>query len=1113
MAPKNLRNILLATACVSATLPALAQYENGSVVGTVRDSSGAVVADATVTVTNRATGVVSTRQSDSTGDYEVPALRVGQYDVTITHPGFAAATASNITVSVAARQRVDLQLNVGEATTTMEVSDVALKVETDESQRGETVTQYQTEGLPLVSRNYSDLVGLAPGVRQTANGVTTTSNTGLVREGSFNVNGQRSMFNNYLLDGMDNNAYGESNQGFSNQIIQTAPDSVAAFQVVTNNESAEYGRASGATINVASAQGTNTLHGRVYEFIRNTDLNAIGFFAPPGGAKPQFNRNQFGGNIGGPILRNRFFYFLDYEGLRQARKQVSSATLPTPAQLTGVFGKTIYDPYNSTAYAMGTSILTSPNISPFARIIAGDIAKLNPGTALVNNFTTLQRSTNKGDKGDLRLDYTINPRNSVFVRVSQLKTNALDAPIFGLPLDGNSNGNQRILDQQLAGGYTRIIGANQLLDVRVAFSKTKAGKFSTSIGTNPGFIFPGLPTDPTVAGGIPGLGITGFSALGRQTTNPQFQNPAVLDPKINYSMLRGNHSIKVGYEFQKVWMDVQDTNPLYGGFTFGGGFSRFRNGVAQSTATSDNYVADFLFGASSVYSLSSYFVAKLRTNGSFAYVQDDWKVSQNLTLNIGLRYEYVSPYSDAQNRLTNFDPTSAAAQTGVNAIAAFVPASNGNKYGFSPDFNNLAPRFGFSFAPDAKTAVRGGFGISFSHYDRAGSGNVLAINPPNALFVNTSQVAPAAGGNAATYTRFDTGFPSGTLTFNPITANPSYIDGKRYRDSYVESYYLSVQRGLFKNGLFDAAYVGNHGLKLLQLANYNQKDPNNNFARPLPAFGDITYPIREAYSHYDSVQVKYEQQMVAGLTLLNSFTYGHALDNAGASLESATPAPQDIRNLRGDYGNSDYNQPLYNVTSLVYDLPFGQGRQFLNTGGIVNQVLGQWQLSAINTAASGFQFNITDTPVAQLQVTATSVPNYRGGNIYRPNRVNTAAPLYTLDKSRSTRTALQYLNIGTYTPASGPVLAIPTATPFGNLARNAGRTPNINTLNLALNKRFTTPVERLNVEFRGELYNIFNHANFSTAGGVAASGATLTGGQITSTLDPRIVQFGLKLIF
>ncbi len=1095
--------LFLAAVCVCAPVALFAQYENGSVVGSIRDSSGAAVPGATVTVTNRATGVVSTRQTDNGGDYEVPALRVGQYDVRIEKEGFAPATAANISVSVAARQRVDLTLSVGTASTVVEVRDVALRVETDESQRGQTITQQQTASLPLVSRNFSDLVGLAPGVRATANGIGTTSNTGLVREGSFNVNGQRSMFNNYLLDGMDNNAYGESNQGFSNEIMQTPPDSVAAFQVVTNNESAEYGRGSGATINVASAQGGNTVHGRVYEFIRNTDLNAIGFFNPPGGRKPQFNRNQFGGNINGPIVRNRFFYFLDYEGIRQARKQVSSATLPTPNQLQGKFSKTVYDPYNGTAYTAGTSILTSPDISPIAKTIAGDIAQLNPGITTVNNFTTLQRSNNRGDKGDLRLDFNINQRNSMFVRASQLKVNALDAPIFGLPLDGNSNGNQRILDQQIAVGYTRVIGANQLVDVRVGISKTKAGKFSTSIGTNPGFTFKGLPTDPAVAGGIPGIGITGFSALGRQTTNPQFQNPALLDPKVNYTLVRGNHSLKFGYEYQKVWMDVQDTNPLYGGFTFGGGFSRnYVGGKTAETATSDNYFADFLFGAESIYSLSSYFVAKLRTISNFAYVQDDWKVSPALTLNLGVRYEYASPYSEAQNRLTNFVPSLALSGSPL----PFVQATNSNKYGFSPDKNDFAPRVGFAYSPDGKTSLRGGFGISFAHYDRPGSGNVLAINAPQALFTNTTQLAPDAGGNPATFQRLDNGFPTGTLSFIPATANPVYIDGSRYRDSYVESYYVSAQRQLAKNSLLDMAYVGNHGAKLLQIVNYNQKDPLNGYARPIPGYGDVTWAIREAYSHYDSIQVKYEQQMVAGLTLLNSFTYGHALDNAGASLESATPSPQDVRNLRGDYGNSDYNQPLFNTTSLVYDLPFGRGRHFMNSNGLLDEVLGQWQISAINQAESGFQFNLTDTPASNLQVAASSLPTYRGGTIYRPNRIGTG-PLTTLDKNRSTGTSLQYVNTS--------VLGIPTVTPFGNLARNAGRSPSINFLNVAFNKRFATPVERLNVEFRGELYNVFNHTNFALPGTGFASNTSgnLTGGALSSTLDPRIVQFGLKILF
>jgi hypothetical protein len=1105
---RKLMVLLMALVCL-AFLPgrALAQYENGSIVGTVHDSSGAVVPDVTVKVTNIATSVVSTRQSNESGDYEVPALRVGQYNVEASKTGFAPGRATDISVSVGARQRIDLTLAIGETSTTVEVSGVSLQVETDTSQRGQIVTQYQTAALPLVSRNYSDLIGLTTGARQTTGSMSSTSNTGLTREGSFNINGQRSIFNNFLLDGMDNNAYGESNQGFSNQIIQPAPDSIAQFQVVTNNQTAEYGRASGAVVNVAFAQGGNKFHGRVYEFIRNTDLNATGFFRPPGGQKPSYNRNQFGGNFNGPILRDHLFFFLDYEGFRQVRKQVSTATLPTPNQLKGIFSKDVYDPYTGTRYAAGTPILNASNVSPSARTMAGLIAQLNPGTATVSNYTTFQRSNNKSDKGDLRLDYAINSKNSMFVRLSQLKQNATDFPLLGSQLDGSTNGKQRILDQQLAVGYTRVIGSNQLLDARVGFSRTRAGKYSLSIGTNPGFTYPGLPTDPLVAGGIPGISITGFSALGRQTTNPQFQNPSLLDPKVNYSWVIKNHSLKVGYEYQQIWMDVQDTNPLYGGFTFAGGYSRrYVNGATSETSTSDNTFADFLWGASSAYSLSSYFVAQLRNRSQFAYLQDDWKVSPKLTLNLGVRYEYSTPYWDAQNRQSNFDPSLAAS----NPLGAMVPVtSTGNKYGYSPDRNGFAPRIGFAYAVDDKTAVRGGYGISYSHYDRAGSGNILAINPQAALFVTVTQKSPNAGGSASTYVPIDQGFPASTLTFNPITANVTYIDGTRYRDSYVHNYYLDVQRSFAKNILFDIAYVGNHGLKLLQLANFNQADPLNGYKRPYPTYGDITIAMHTAYSHYDALQVRYEQRMVAGLTLLNSFTYSHALDNAGASLEAATPSPQDYRNLSADYGQSEYNQPIINTTSLVYELPFGRGRRWMNTGGIANQVLGQWQVSAVNQATSGFPYNLTYNPPTNFQVSGIA-SSFRGSNLYRPNRIAGQA-LNSLDKSKSTGTSLQYVNLAA---VQIPTSVAGATTPFGNMSRDPGRSPLFTTLNLAFNKRFDTPIETLKVEFRGELYNALNHTNFTTPGGtIATSGSGLTGGTITSTFDPRIVQFGAKVLF
>ena len=292
---------------------ARAQYEDGSLIGTIHDATGAAVANATITVTNVNTGIINKVVSNGSGDYEVPELRVGSYNLEAEAPGFAPAEAKNITISVAVRQKIDLTLKVGQAdATTVEVSDVALQLETETSERGETISGYQTEALPLVSRNYSDLLGLVTGSRQAPTAATTTAVTSLVRAGSYNVNGLRSMFNNYLLDGMDNNAYGESNQGFDNQIIQQPPDSIASFQVVTNNESAEYGRSAGATVNVASRSGTNDFHTTLYEFIRNTDLNAFGFIHSVSGThvfpKPGFNRNQFGAGPSGPIVKNKLFW-------------------------------------------------------------------------------------------------------------------------------------------------------------------------------------------------------------------------------------------------------------------------------------------------------------------------------------------------------------------------------------------------------------------------------------------------------------------------------------------------------------------------------------------------------------------------------------------------------------------------------------------------------------------------------------------------------------------------------------------------------------------------------------------------------------------------------------
>jgi Carboxypeptidase regulatory-like domain/TonB dependent receptor/TonB-dependent Receptor Plug Domain len=737
-----------------------AQYENGSVIGTIRDTTGAPIPGASITITNTATAIATQTKTNGSGDYEVPSLRVGVYTITAAATGFSDAVAQNITVSVGGRQHIDLSLKVGSEQTTVEVSDVALQLETETSERGQTITNYQSAAFPLVTRNYSDLLGLIPGSRQAPTAATTSSINSLVRAGAYNINGQRSMFNNFLLDGMDNNAYGESNQGFDNQIIAIPPDSVAQFQVVTNNESAEYGRSSGATVNVASQSGTNKYHATIYEFIRNTDLNAAGFFKPTivGNTgnitpfkKPTFNRNQFGMNFGGPIVKDRLFFFLDYEGFRQVLKPLSVLTLPTQNELNGILAVNVQNPITGQTYQSGTPI-PAQAINPLSQQVLGYFKQLSSALPLTgvsttgiasNDYAVQVPFTDNSDKGDLRLDYQQNPNSSWFLRVSDRKETGVNYPAIPLPLDGQTNGTIRVLDQQVALGYTHLFGSNKVLDARVGLSRTKAGKFSLSIGDN-AFSIPGLPSNPVVAGGLPSISIGGgFTSFGRQSTNPQWQNPSLLDPKVNYTWVKGNHSLKFGFEYEHIWMAVNDNNPLYGSYSFATGYSNTGGAVVA-----DNYWADFLFGNTNSYSLANYYVTHLRQTMLSTYAQDDWKASSKLTLNIGLRWEYGSPYYEQHNAISNFDPVSQSVLTitpGAVAGGGITPYSGSGVYGstlMNPDLTDFAPRVGFAYAVDPKTAIRGGFGMSYVHYTRAGSGDILGINAPQAQFAAVTQNAP-----------------------------------------------------------------------------------------------------------------------------------------------------------------------------------------------------------------------------------------------------------------------------------------------------------------------------------------------------------------------------------
>jgi hypothetical protein len=1084
-------SLLTVALCVFSVASAFAQFETATVVGTVRDSSGAVVPDAKVTLTNVQTGVSAERQTDGNGNFEFFTVRIGSYVVTAEKAGFSIALVENVQVTVGARQRVDLTMAVGQLTEKVEVSARAVLLQTDSSERSQVITAEQTRALPLNGREYSALALLSPGVRLSNIG---TGSAAQPREGSFNVNGLRSTFNNFLIDGVDNNAYGTSNQGFSNQVMQPSPDAVAEFKVVTNNMSAEYGRAAGATINVAYASGTNQYRGSAWEFARRTKLNATGFFRPPDGVKPPFERDQYGAVVGGPIVRNKAFFFADFEGFRQTRGQTASQTIATMTQRQGILAFDTVNPLTGQIFPAGAPI----PITPFARKVLNDLPAPTNDRAS-NNYQILQQFENNTDKAGGKIDIHFNPRLTAFGRIGWRDVGVFDQPPIPLPSGGAGNAETYARNKQFSSGLTYVPNGSSLLEVRFGWSYTEGGKnpaalFNKEPGALEAYGISGLPTDPRISAGLPTQLITGLSDLGRQATNPQWQYPRVFNPKVNYSWLQGRHSLKTGYEFQHIQTEVQDVNPLYGRDEYFGQFTR----PAGVSANNVYNLADFMLGLRSRFGLSNILIANLRQNMHFTYLQDDWRVNDRLTLNLGVRYEYATPWVERDNILSNFDP---ATKTMVMARDGSLESRSTLK----PDRNNVGPRLGFAFSANEDTVVRGGYGVSYVHFHRAGGANVLPINGPqviNAVVVQT----PATPGFLAT----QQGYPAGLTDpsrFNPIAANVTYMPND-YRSSRVQSWFASVQRELWNGALIDLAYVGNRGDGMLLFANINQARPNNSAGtiplqarRPIPEFGDITYSFNGGKSRYHAFQAKFDWRVRAGVSVLSSLTLSQTKDNGAGSLESPNgnfPAPQDFYNLDAEYGLSAYHQPYNSTTSFIVDLPFGRDRRWAtNVPAVVDAIIGGWQLAGINTMAAGERVTLTYSPLATFTVSGIQ-QDFRGANNYRPNVIGEV--LAPADE----RTVQNWFN------RNNVVIPTDPSQPFGNAPRNALHGPNFWQVDFVASKRFDFPWRRSGLEFRAEFFNLFNRTNFRAPNGNRSSAAF---GTITSTYDPRIIQFGVKLNF
>jgi hypothetical protein len=1131
-----MRRLLYVVAAALLMLPGLSafgQFETASVLGYVRDASDAAVPNATVTLTNMSTGIAQTKTTDAEGKYEFPSVQIGNYQVLATAQGFDKARTETFTVQTNARQRVDVNLKTGSVSEEVTVTSAAQLLDTETSSHSTVIATKQVEDLPLNGRSYADLVLLVPGARKSLLENNGTSS----REGSFNINGQRSAFNNYMLDGLDNNNYGTSNQGFANENIPPSPDAVNEFRVETNNYSAEYGRTTGAVINASVRRGTNQFHGRAWDYNRNTVFNAIGPFLAPGATKPKFIRNQFGGTFGGPIWKDHTFFFVDYEGVRQIFNNPSAtSTLPTANQRNGLFylNDNTADPNNRIPLRnpitgkLYQGVIPTADMTSFARSVFSNLPAPNIAGRLSNNFAITPRGTINDDKGDARVDHTFNDHWTIFGRYSEHRQSLFDPP--GIPgrAGGNSNGNVNIQNRNIAGGMTWTVSANKLLDVRFGWTRNLGGKFPIGQGQSSllveNGITDGLPTDPLVVRSLNAQIVTGYSQFGAQPSNPQFQNPTIYNPKANFTWIKSKHSLKFGYEWQAVNTEVNDFNPSYGQDNYGGVYASNGEPVNKtSTDSTTTYaaqlqqarnLADFMFGNRSAYSLTTYAIVHLQQRYNFMYFQDDMKLTPKLTVNAGLRYEIVTPQYERDNKLANFDP----------ATKSLIQARQGGVFSRSrvnTPLNNFGPRLGFAYSANDKTVLRGGYGIMYSQWNRAGGENNLTYNGPNVVNANITQINNPTAATLCTndtqlqsscFRQTQQGYAANLTTpayFNPLNVLSRYIP-PNFKTGYVQQYQVGVQRQLPWGVLADLAYVGNKSTHLQVLADYNQATPciagggvtcgNLQARRPVSNFAGIEIAYGAGSANYNSLQFKLEKRATHGLYLLNSFTWGRIFDISSGHLETSSGDNSRVNyaNPSQDYGPGGYDQPVADTLSAVYDLPYGHGRKWGNDSGrLLNTLVGGWQVTLINTMTSGLPVNINYSLASSSGLYVSDLVTYR------PNRINNG-PIKGPSSGRvKTATSVNNYYISTN-------LALPTTYPWGNVSRNSERSNAFYQADLGLHKAFPLWSESSNFDFRAEAFNVLNKVNYSSPNS-GFGGSSF--GQITTAFPARQLQLAAKIIF
>lgn len=1085
---------------MSLVAPARAQEITGTIAGFVKDTSGAVVPGADVRVRNMATGLERQVSTSSEGEYTVTLLPVGMYEVLVEAPGFKKAAVRDIKLSVNDRLRIDVTLEVGQVTETIIVVGEVPAVQMETAEVGTVITGTLVKEMPLNGRSLYQLVALQPGVSAAGALISGRVGVGLDNLASVNINGARASQNNWLIDGADNVDTG-SNLAVINYI---SVDSVAEFKILRGNYSAEFGRSAGGQINVVTKSGTNSFHGGAFEFWRNDIMDARNFFSTldrdrDGKADPALLRyHNFGWNLGGPIKRDKLLFFFNQE-VRRVRTVrgggVVITRVPTERQRRGDFSEfpsvVIRDPL--TGQPFPGNVIPADRIDANARALLSVFPLPNSDPAVLGgnrNFSAAAPSGRNYREELIRVDYNITDRHKVFGRFihDSIPSTEPFGEIFGTnnaAFPGVADTKTNIPGRNLVAEWNWI--ASPTLVNNVAFNYSRGAIVSEitgrasrrAAGVNIPEIFPENP-----AGVLPGIsfgsgGYGGFNFFG-----PYDNNYGSYRVKDTLSLVRGRHAIKMGVLLSWEFKNENAASGTNGAFVFPGTSS------ATYTSTGDAF-ADFLLGRASSYSESDIDITShLRYDMYEAFIQDDWKATPNLTLNLGLRWSFIRPPYDTKNVLTNFDPTR------FNPARAYQIDSAGNRVPGTGDplnglviagrnspfgrrvvdshWDTFGPRFGFAWDPfgTGKTAIRGGYGI---YFDRTLVGIALQnafINPP---FVTTAEFLAAGAAGTPTLAN-----PSGGAQRNQEIIVRSLISmSPEFLVPTVQHWSFGIQRELWWGIAVDASYVGNHGTHLLRAVRINQTPPGT----PSPpaanarfrGWGTITERQTSASSRYDSFQLGLNKRFSQGLQFGIAYTLSKVITD---SPDDRTTIAQDVQNLRLDRALASYDKTHIFVANFLYELPF-----FRQARRAVYNILGGWQVGGIARGESGTPLTITISP---------NRANSFFGAAQRPDLVG---------DPRGPRTVRQWFNTAAF--------ALPALNTFGNAGRGIVRGPGLHLWDLSIYKRFRV-TESVGMQFRAEFFNAFNHTNFSGVGTVLG---TPTFGQVTSALSPREVQLGLRIDF